>query len=69
MKIVKKILNWCITIITILVLILNLYILYVKIIKKQDIIKISGYSAFIVISGSMEPTIKVDDLIIIKEEN
>lgn len=68
MKIAKKVFNICISIITILIIILNLYILYAKIIKKQDIIKINGYSSFIVISGSMEPTIKVDDLIIIKEE-
>lgn len=68
MKIAKKILDLCIAIITILIIILNLYILYVKIVKKQDIIKFNGYYAFIVISGSMKPTINVDDLIIIKEE-
>lgn len=66
MEIVKKILNLILIIITILIIILNLYILYNREILKQDTVKLFGYSAFIIISGSMEPTINVDDLIIIK---
>ena len=69
MEVVKKILNSILIIITILIIIFNLCILYNREILKQDTVKVFGYSAFIIISGSMEPTINVDDLIIIKEEN
>lgn len=69
MEIVKKVLNSILIIITILIIIFNLYILYNREILKQDTVKVFGYSAFIIVSGSMEPTINVDDLIIIKEEN
>ena len=69
MEIVKKVLNSILIVITILIIIFNLYILYNREILKQDTVKVFGYSAFIIVSGSMEPTINVDDLIIIKEEN
>ncbi len=69
MEIVKKVLNSILIIITILIIIFNLYILYNREILKQDTVKVFGYSAFIIVSGSMKPTINVDDLIIIKQEN
>ena len=69
MKIAKKIINIFFVIFIILIIVINMYILYNRVVQKKDVIKINGYSTFIVISGSMEPTINVDDLIIIKEEN
>ena len=69
MEIVKKVLNSILIVITILIIIFNLYILYNREILKQDTVKVFGYSAFIIVSGSMKPTINVDDLIIIKQEN
>lgn len=69
MEIVKKILNSILISITILIIIFNLYVLYNREILKKNDIKIFGYSAFVIVSGSMEPTINVDDLIIIKEKN
>ncbi len=69
MEIAKKILNSILIGITILIIIFNLYVLYNKEILKKDVVKIVGYSAFIIVSGSMEPTINVYDLIIIKEKN
>ena len=68
MKIVSKIINIIIIILTTVIIIVDLYIMYQKLIKKEGTVKIGGYSAFIITSGSMEPTIKVDDLIIVKEQ-
>lgn len=68
MKIIKKILNILFVVFMILIIITNLYILYVRVIKKENIIKFFGYSGLIVISGSMEPEININDLIIIKEQ-
>ena len=55
-------------IVIIIFLIINLiYISYLKYIKKEKLISIYGYNFFIVLSGSMEPEIKTDSLIIIKK--
>lgn len=68
MEIAKKTLSSILVVFTIIIILLNLYIFYVKIILKQDIVKICGYSILVIISGSMEPELMVDDLIIIKED-
>ena len=71
MKIVKKIIFIIITIILCLVLAFNLYnFISLKILKK-DLPTIGGYAVLEVATGSMEPTLKVGDLIIIntKEKN
>lgn len=44
-------------------------ILYQKIIKKENGVSLFGYSSYIVVSGSMEPSIKVGDLVVIKQAN
>lgn len=68
MEIAKKIVSSILVVLTIFIILLNLYIFYTKVILKQDIVKICGYSVLVIISGSMEPELAVDDLIIIKED-
>lgn len=71
MKIVKRILIIIITIILVLLLTFNIYnFISLKILKK-DITTVNGYAILEVISGSMEPTINIGDLIVIntKEVN
>lgn len=41
---------------------------YSKFIKKDKIVKVFGKSLLVVVTGSMEPTIKAGELIIISEE-
>lgn len=56
------------TIFTTVLVIFNIYMCYKKIVLDEDIVKIFGYSGLVIVSGSMEPTLDIDDLIIIKEE-
>lgn len=65
MKKIKNILYFSIICILISVL---LFVSFSKFILKKDIIKIGGYGALIVVTGSMEPTIHIKELIIIKEQ-
>lgn len=69
MKIAKKMMNIFFIIFIVLVIVMNIYFLYMKLIQKEEVININGYSVFIVISGSMEPNINVGDLIITKKES
>lgn len=62
MKILKSILVFII-----LLLICN--VLYQKFIIKKNLVDIFGYSCLIVKSGSMYPALKVNDMIVIKEQN
>ncbi len=65
MKIVKRILFTIITIFLVLVFSFNVYnIINIKILK-NDLTSIFGYAVLEVVSGSMEPTIQIGDLIII----
>ncbi len=71
MKIVKKVIFSLITLILVIVLLFNLYnFISLKILKK-DLPTIGGYAILEVATGSMEPTLKIGDLIIIntKEKN
>ena len=42
------------------------YVAYQKVIKKEENIQIFGYRAYIVLTGSMEPSINIGDVVIIK---
>ena len=65
MKIVKRTLFTIITIFLVLVFSFNVYnIINIKILK-NDLTSIFGYAVLEVVSGSMEPTIQIGDLIII----
>lgn len=68
MKKSKILFNAIITILSVIVVLLNLFIFYTKVILKSDIVNVFGYSVLIVVSGSMEPNISIDDLIIIKQQ-
>lgn len=56
-------------IICILLIGLLFFVLYLKFIKKAENINLFGYSFFIVKTGSMEPNIKIGELIIVKEKS
>lgn len=65
MKYVKKILFALITFILSIILIYNIYnVVSLKILKK-DLATVNGYAILEVVSGSMEPTIHVGDIIVI----
>lgn len=65
MKYVKKILFALITFILGIILIYNVYnVISLKILKK-DLATVNGYAILEVVSGSMEPTIHVGDIIVI----
>ena len=69
MKILKRILLGTVTIILGLLLIFNIYnFINIKILK-NDFTSINGYVILEVVSGSMEPTIKVGDLIVINTKD
>lgn len=51
------------------ILLVNLYIITARVVFKKDLPKVFGFAQIIVISGSMEPAIKVGDLLIIHEQD
>lgn len=56
-------------IIVFIILLLICNVLYQKFIIKKNLVDILGYSCLIIKSGSMEPTLKINDMILIKKEN
>ncbi len=65
MKVIKKIFIAIITIFLVLVFAFNVYnMICIKILKK-DLAPIRGYALLEVVSGSMEPTIHIGDIIVI----
>ncbi len=67
MKKVKKILNIIIVILLTPILLINLVILVNSFINPDEVPSFFGWKPFIVLSGSMEPTIDVGDMVIVKE--
>ncbi len=65
MKIIKTISVTFVTIFLLLLLLFNIYNFFCIKILNRDLATVNGYAALEVISGSMEPTILVGDLIII----
>ena len=57
------------SIIVFIILLLICNVLYQKFIIKKNLVDILGYSCLIVKTGSMQPTLKVDDMILIKKQN
>ncbi len=69
MKKLKRIITGVVGVILALILLFNIYnFINIKILK-NDLTTVFGYSVLEVVSGSMEPTIKKGDLIIIKVKN
>lgn len=64
----QKIRDVLVSIFTIIVIIACWYAIIVKMILKVDVPMIGGYSALIVLSGSMEPTIMTGEVIVIRSE-
>lgn len=65
MKKIKKVVKWLLVTVVSIVFAFNIYSFISIKVLKNDLVTIGGYSILEVISGSMEPTIHVGDLIII----
>ena len=68
-KIFKFIINFIINSAIICMLLVLLFMCYTRFILKDTSSLANGYSFFKVISGSMEPTLKIGDYILVKESN
>lgn len=68
MKIISKIVNAVLLVILLIVFAAVAWNLTMKIVFKQSYPSFFGYSHAIVLTGSMEPTIKAGDLIIFKKQ-
>lgn len=71
MKIVRKIVFIVIALLIGFLVCYNGYRLFCTHVLKQDVVTVGGYTLLNVVSGSMEPTLYIDDLILIntKEKN
>lgn len=63
----KKILNIFFYLIVINIILISLYTCYIKIIKKENMVFIGNYGMAVILSGSMEPTLSINDLVIVKK--
>ncbi len=71
-KIAKKIIKTIIDVLTFFVFLVLIVIIFCKVkmmVKGEEYFNFLGYSAFSVASGSMEPTIHLNDIIIVKKCN
>ena len=64
---IKKILKVIFLIILIFMAIYSTIIIFQKIVYKNEIPNFFGYKSFIVVTGSMEPTLNVGDIVFVKE--
>ena len=69
MKIVKKILRWIVILIIGVITLFNIYNLVNTKILKNDLTTINSYAMLEVVSGSMEPSLNIGDLVIIDIES
>ena len=67
MNIAKKILKIIFWIILIIIVIYSTTIIFQKIVRKDKTPDFFGYKSFIVLTGSMEPTLKPGDIVFVKE--
>ncbi|MDD5865972.1 MAG: signal peptidase I [bacterium] len=69
MKVFKKIISIIMNIFTFIITLLVLFLLYKTILVKiyhKDYVSTFGYSIFEIVTGSMEPTLSINDYIIVK---
>ena len=66
-KKLKKILKFIYMPIIIAIVLIIFYMGYLKFIKKDNNVSILGFKQYMVMTGSMEPTYNIGDLIIVKE--
>lgn len=52
-----------------IILLINVYVMYAKMLFKVEMPKIFGYANVMVISGSMSPVLNVDDLVFIHQQD
>lgn len=69
MERVNKIFRIFFEVIFAIFIILCMYIAYQKFILKSNSIEILGYKTYIVLTGSMKPTIDPNDIVIVKKQN
>lgn len=69
LEIVKKIIKWAISILLLFVIIVNFTLIIKSEINKDEIPDFLGYTPFIIVSGSMEPTIKTNEVIVTQKIN
>ena len=71
MKIIKRIFITIVILLLVLIFLFNAYTIYCLKVLDKDLATINGYAVLEVVSGSMEPTIHIGDMIIIdtKETN
>lgn len=69
MKKTLNIFKWIITSILGIILLINMYIIIQSKVRPNSVPSLFGYKPFVVLSGSMQPNIMVDDLIFIKKIN
>ena len=67
MNIAKKILKIIFWIILIIIVIYSTTIIFQKIVRKDKTPDFMGYKNFIILTGSMEPTLKPGDIVFVKE--
>ncbi|MDO5557361.1 MAG: signal peptidase I [Clostridia bacterium] len=67
MKKIKRIINTFFILLLVFVILVNILILYYKVINKEPLVRIFGYSILVIVSGSMEPNVNIDDLLLIKK--
>lgn len=63
---IKKIFRIIFYIIAIFIAICALSVLYQRFIQKEKSVSLFGYSSYIILSGSMQPTLMVNDIVIVK---
>ncbi len=68
-KIILKILKTILYVILTIILIITLTLIYKGYKYKDKVPDIFGYKSFIVVSGSMEPTINIGDIVIVRESD
>ncbi len=67
MKVVKKILKILAYVILSIITIYSVVIIFQKIVWRDKTPNICGYKNFVVLTGSMEPTINVGDIVFVKQ--
>ena len=68
-KIIISVLIYIIYIIIIPIIIFDMFLITQTIINPNKTPDFFGYKTFNIVTGSMEPTIKVDDIVVVKEED
>ncbi len=72
MKIIKtifRVISYILTAVLLVLLLSNVYLIAARSVFKDPAPMVFGYASAVVISGSMEPTIHIDDMVIFKSQD